>query len=76
MTLPSDPRVATAVNGFLTWKSQHTIEFIVSERFVYSKKHNYVGILDIIAIVDGKKYLIDIKTSNQIRLLEYGMQTT
>jgi len=33
---------------------------------VYSKKHDYVGLLDLIAIIDKKKYLVDYKTSKGI----------
>jgi hypothetical protein len=76
MSLPDEQRVANAVSGFLDWKAKHNVEFLISERFVYSKKHGYVGILDIVAIVDGKRYLVDIKTSNNIYMLEYGMQTS
>lgn len=76
ISFPDDPQVANAVNGFLEWTSQHDIEWLASERFVYSDKYNYVGICDAIAVIDGKKYLVDFKTSNRIRKLEYGMQTS
>lgn len=75
ISFPEDPQVVNAVNWFLEWTSQHKIEWIASERFVYSNKYNYVGICDAIAVIDGKKYLVDFKTSNRIRKLEYGMQT-
>jgi hypothetical protein len=39
MSLPEDQRVANAVTGFLDWKEKHNVEFLISERFVYSKKH-------------------------------------
>jgi hypothetical protein len=76
ISFPDDPQVANAVNGFLEWTSQHEIEWLASERFVYSEEYNYVGICDAIAVIDGKKYLVDFKTSNRIRKLEYGMQTS
>ena len=75
ISIPDDPQVANAVNWFLEWISNHDIEWLASERFVYSNEHNYVGICDAIAVIDGKKYLVDFKTSNRIRMLEYGMQT-
>ena len=75
ISFPEDPQVINAVNGFLDWTSQHKIEWLASERFVYSNKDNYVGICDAIAMIDGKRYLVDFKTSNKIRKLEYGMQT-
>jgi hypothetical protein len=52
MSLPSEERVANAVRGFLDWKTIHNVEFIQSELFVYSKKHNYVGITDSIGIIE------------------------
>ena len=76
ISLPDDPQVANAVSGFLEWTSQHDIKWLASERFVYSNVYNYVWICDAIAVVDGKKYLVDFKTSNRIRKLEYGMQTS
>jgi len=75
ISFPEDPQVINAVNGFLDWTSQHKIEWLASERFVYSNKYNFVGICDAIAMIDGKRYLVDFKTSNRIRKLEYGMQT-
>ena len=75
ISFPEDPQVINAVNGFLDWTNQHKIEWLASERFVYSNKYNFVGICDAIAMIDGKRYLVDFKTSNRIRKLEYGMQT-
>ena len=76
VSFPDDPQVVNAVNGFIDWTSQHDIEWVASERFVYSNEYNYVGICDAIAVIDGKRYLVDFKTSNRIRKLEYGMQTS
>ena len=75
VSIPDDPQVANAVSWFLEWVDNHSIEWLASERFVYSDRYNYVGICDAIANIDGKKYLVDFKTSNRIRMLEYGMQT-
>lgn len=75
ISFPEDQQVINAVNGFLDWTNQHKIEWLASERFVYSNKYNFVGICDAIAMIDGKRYLVDFKTSNRIRKLEYGMQT-
>lgn len=75
ISLPEDERVLNIVNQFLEWEKQHTIQYLHHERIVYSRIHNYVGTLDCVAIIDWKRYLLDYKTSNSIRLLEYGMQT-
>jgi len=76
LSLPDDERVQRAINGFLEWERSHNVKFIQSEKFVYSKEHDYIGIADCIAEIDGKKYLIDFKTSNSIYLLSYWMQTS
>lgn len=76
VSLPEDQRVANAVNGFLSWITENEVKFEKSELLVYSKEDNYVGITDAIGSVNGKRYLIDFKTSNKIRLLEYWMQTS
>lgn len=62
--MPDDPRVLIAVNAFLDWVKAHKVKFISSERVVYSKKHHYIGTLDAEAMVDGKRCLIDFKTSS------------
>ena len=76
ISFPEDPQVAQAVSWFLDWVKQHNVTFELSEKMVYSKKHNYVWICDAIGVIDWKRYLIDFKTSNYIYLLAYGMQTS
>lgn len=66
-----------AINGimaFSEWCSAHTIKWLESERMVYSKKYNYVGTFDALAVIDGRVHLIDFKTSTRVNT-EYGMQT-
>lgn len=72
--MPEQPEAAVGVTAFLEWESQNKVKFISSERVVYSKKHDYVGKMDIEAKVNGKLCLIDIKTSNGM-YNEYYMQT-
>ena len=52
------------VLAFLRWKDEHNVQFVSSERIVYSKQHDFVGRCDAEAIIDGKHCLIDFKTSN------------
>lgn len=70
--MPEDDNVLVAVTGFLNWENEHSVKFLSSERLIYSKKYNYVGTLDIEAEVDGKRCLVDIKTStglyNDVRM--------
>ena len=62
--MPEDENVLNGVNAWLKWKSEHKVKFLKSETIVYSKKHNFVGRLDIVAIVDGKLTIVDLKTGN------------
>jgi ATP-dependent exoDNAse (exonuclease V) beta subunit len=63
------------VLAFLKWKTDNDVEFLEVERLVYSKQYEYVGRFDLIAKVNGKKMLIDYKTSKGFYPMEMGMQT-
>lgn len=54
------------INSFLDWYSQHDVEFISSERVVYSREHNFVGKNDFHAIIDGVRTVGDFKTSKGV----------
>lgn len=62
--LPDEKEILLGINSFLYWYNEHDVKFISSERIVYSRKEQAIGILDIEAKVDGKLALIDLKTSN------------
>ncbi len=72
--MPKSKEGQIGVTAFLEWIEQNKVKFVSSERVVYSKKHDYIGTLDIEAKVNGKHCLIDIKTSNGI-YNTYYMQT-
>lgn len=60
--MPSDETILNGAMAFLEWVNAHHVVFHASERMIYSKEHNYVGLLDAIATVDGKKRMVDFKT--------------
>lgn len=65
--IPEDnERLLNAITAFLKWEKEHKVKFLASEMIVYSKKHNYVGIMDAKAKIDGKITCVDFKTSNGI----------
>jgi len=66
--IPEDTpdEVKTGVFAFVNWIVDHNVKFLECERMVYSKKHKFVGITDAIIELDGKKYLIDYKTSKGV----------
>ncbi|MBK3666164.1 hypothetical protein JJE66_33705 [Bradyrhizobium diazoefficiens] len=73
-TMPETREAQIGVTAFLEWVDAHHVEFISSERVVYSKKHDYIGKLDIEARVNDQLCLVDIKTSNGI-YNTYNLQT-
>lgn len=63
---PKDEQVLNGVLAFLKWEKEHNVKFLASEQLIYSKKFDYVGILDCKAKVDGKVRVVDFKTSSGI----------
>lgn len=55
-----------AVDAFLKWYSENEVEFIYSERKVYSIEHNFSGTFDLYAKVNGKRAIVDFKTSKHL----------
>lgn len=74
LDMPESREAQIAVNAFLDWEKANNVKFISSERVIYSKKHDFIGKMDIEAKVNGKLCLIDIKTSGSI-YNTYYMQT-
>lgn len=72
--MPDRKEAIIGINAFLDWEKDNKVKFISSERAVYSRKHDFMGKMDIEAKVNGKLCLIDIKTSNGI-YNTYNMQT-
>lgn len=52
------------VNHFKRWAERHNVEFLASEEQVYSKELFVAGTYDFACIIDGRKYLGDLKTAN------------
>ena len=64
LALPEDERVLNGVLSFLRWKDQTDVEFVSTERIVYSRKHHYVGKMDAEIRLNKKLIVADWKTSN------------
>ena len=66
--------VRKSYQAYLDWENEYSFELIGSEVPIYSIAWNgYGGTLDIVAYLDGKRYIIDLKTSSGI-YDEYAMQ--
>ena len=55
-----------AFNNFKNWADENKVEFLESEKHLYSKEMWLGGIVDLVFRMDGKKYIGDIKTSSGI----------
>lgn len=64
--IPDFKEAVSGVNAFMAWKDKHKVKFISTERFVYSKTHNYVGTMDLEAKIDGLHCAGDFKSSNDL----------
>src|SRR5271166_6029012 len=82
-----DERATNCVNSALDWIKVHNVRYKDTERKVYSRKYDFAGTLDGLALVDScndraccpeefknRLSLIDYKTSNHLHL-EYMLQT-
>jgi hypothetical protein len=71
---PDYPPVLNSVNAYLEWEeSAGDIEYIASERKVYSQKYMYSGTVDIYMKINDELVVADLKTSKGI-YPEYHVQ--
>jgi hypothetical protein len=63
---PEDHPSRSCVQAALSWIDQHNVKIMLTERPIFSIKHNVSGRLDAIAEIDGVKSLLDFKSGNGI----------
>lgn len=76
-TKSSSEATRTAFDAFERWANNIGLKrggCLGSEIRLYSKKYGYAGTLDLLAYLDGKLYLIDVKTSNNFYEPDMPMQ--
>lgn len=61
-----DEKGLEVFNKFKKWSEDNKVEFIESEKHIWSEKYWIGGIVDLVIKVNGKKYIGDIKTSSGI----------
>ena len=66
VVLSDNDEAHRAYTAFLKWLDDNTVEFLESEVLVCSTLYGYAGRFDLIAMVNGKRVLIDFKTSTGI----------
>jgi hypothetical protein len=57
--------------SFYDFWTTYNPKLLLSEEFMYSDQHKYSGTLDLLVELDGKKWIIDIKTSTAIHTSHY-----
>lgn len=63
---PVNERARNGAEAFRKWLDTHRVEFIHTERKVYSLAHDYCGTVDVVAVIDGCPTVADYKTSNGV----------
>jgi hypothetical protein len=58
--------------GFQNWQVTYEPRIKASELFVLSSKHKYGGRLDLVVIIDGQPWIVDIKTG--VDSVRHGLQ--
>ncbi len=64
--IPAESQVMNGVNAFLKWVKETKIKLRSSETIVYSKKHNFAGIMDAEGRMGKEEVIIDFKSSKAI----------
>ncbi len=63
---PVNAEMKNAIEGFFNWAKENKVQIVASEQKVYHTRYKYAGTLDLEAIVNGKRTIVDLKTSNAI----------
>lgn len=66
-------KIRNGIIAFLKWVNDHKIKFVASEKLLYSKKHGYVGLMDVAYKEKGKLVAGDFKTGKKV-YPEYKIQ--
>lgn len=59
-------KIDAGIVGLVSFLKTNNAVIEAAEQMVYSREHGYVGTFDAIMTIDGKRYLVDYKTSNGI----------
>ena len=62
IALPEDLVALAQAEQFVEWSTKNKVKFLESEKRMYSEKLWFAGTCDAVAVIDGKKYVVDFKT--------------
>ena len=54
------------VQQFIQWSTENKVQYLASEKVMYHPEWFVGGTVDFVAVIDGKKYIGDIKTQKKI----------
>jgi len=60
------PVISPSILALEDWRGRYTVSVLDTEKRVMSKDHFYAGTLDVLAEIDGKLGILDLKTSTGI----------
>lgn len=72
--VPDDERAQNCGNAALDWMQTHKVRWLKTEHKIYSRQWKYAGTMDGLAEVNGRRAIVDWKTSNSLRF-DYYLQT-
>jgi hypothetical protein len=72
--MPVNKMAKAAAQNFLDWEEENVDEYVFSERKIASLEHWFAGTVDIVAVINGKLTVADLKTSNYLSA-EHLLQT-
>ena len=59
-------RAEWAFNSYLSWEKQHQPKIIASELQLVSERYGYGGTVDLIAVIEGRRWVVDLKTAKRL----------
>jgi hypothetical protein len=78
MLLGKNPKIEKeiqpSIDAFLEWQDENKVKTFAVEKKVVSQKHSYIGTPDVIAEINGKLGILELKTSQDV-WDEYFIQT-
>jgi len=63
---PINKELRRSIDGFFQWAKEVKLTLIASEQKIYSQKYRYAGTLDLDAMANNQRSIIDFKFSNAI----------
>lgn len=61
-----DESIKPSISAFLDWYQNRKVKALDVERRIVSRKHIYAGNIDVLAEIEGKFGILDIKTSDKV----------